>query len=352
MPDWMFWILGFVFGPVPIAGIAIIGFYAYYRFRYIDVIIRIFEEKPLFIIPRGNPINGAEDVRILTPEGLELRGYYRKTPAAVRRGVILFGLEYGSSRWSSVSYSDRLSAIGYDVFTYEPRNQGDSDKDATYEPMPWSTDRDLADMRTAIKYLHYRPDADPAGVGIFGISKGGSLGLLIASEDRLVRCVATDGAFGTYTTVVPFLRKWVSIYLKRRNWIRKRIPDWFYGMLGLAAIKKVAKKRNIEFVSVEKAVRRMKQPLLMIHGGGDNYIKPEMAETLFSQAKRVTAKELWIVPGAKHNLALHVAREEYHAKLIAFFDRHLGGNVPQPAAAPMPRIPVDERPLVPVVAAR
>lgn len=324
MPDWMYFVLIFVFGPVPITALFVLACYLYYRRYYVHVITRIFQEKPLFVIPRGVPTSDAEDVHIPTAEGRTLRGCYLPTSQSQRKGVILFGLEFGSDRWSSQSYCDRLRADGYDVFTYEPRNQGDSYKDASYEPLQWVTDRDLADARAALEYLHSRPDADPHGVGLFGVSKGGSLGLLLAAEDRRVRCVATDGAFATYTTMVPFIRKWVSIYIKRREWLRKRIPDWFYGLLGNAALDEVRKQRGVEFVSVEKAVRKMRQPWLAIHGGGDTYIKPEMAETLVGLAKRSAAKELWMVDGAKHNMALHIAGDTYHDKLVEFFDRHLG----------------------------
>jgi uncharacterized protein len=345
VPDWMWLVLIFVFGPVPITACFILGCYVYYRIRYVHVIARIFEERPLFIIPRGESSSLAEDVRIPTHDGHALRGCYLKTPAEQRKGVILFGLEFGSDRWSCRSYCEQLLEHGYDIFAYEPRNQGESDKDANYEPLQWVTDRDLNDARAALKYLHYRPDADPHGVGIFGVSKGGSLGLLLAAEDRLVRCVVTDGAFSTYITMIPFIRKWVSIYIKRREWLRKRIPDWFYGLLGLAAISEVQKRRGVEFVSVERAVRKMRQPWLAIQGGADTYIKPEMTDTLFNEAKRVKSKELWTVDGAKHNLALHIAGDAYHAKVVAFFDQYLGlgamaGRVTERQPSPLVGAPV------------
>ena len=50
----------------------------------------------------------------------------------------------------------------------------------------------------------------------------------------------------------------------------------------------------------------IRQPLLMIHGGGDTYITPEMAEALYKQSSRGRAT-LWIVPGAKHNQAIQIA---------------------------------------------
>ena len=42
--------------------------------------------------------------------GLKIRGTYIRHYAGERRGVILFGLEFGSDRWSSQSYCERLVA--------------------------------------------------------------------------------------------------------------------------------------------------------------------------------------------------------------------------------------------------
>jgi uncharacterized protein len=333
VPEWMSYVAVFVFGPLPVFGLTVLGFYLYYRWKYIDWVVRVFEEKPFFIIPRGVPAEGAEDVRVPTPDGFTLRGCYLKTPAPFRRGVVLFGLEFGSNRWACRQYCDRLLDAGYDIFACELRNQGESEKDPAYEPLQWATDKDLTDARAALAYLHGRADADPAGVGIFGISKGGSLGLVLAAEDRRVRCVATDGAFATYTTVVPFMRKFVQIIIKRRDRIRRNIPDWFYGLIGSAAMSRSERRRGVKFVEVEKSVRKLRRPLLMIQGGADTYITPAITETLFADAKKTKDKGLWVVPGAKHNQALNVAGDEYHAKLLAFFDAHLGSLNPAPAPA-------------------
>ena len=76
------------------------------------------------------------------------------------------------------------------------------------------------------------------------------------------------------------------------------------------------------YPSVEKAAAKLRQPLLMIHGEGDTYIKMEMAKALFDRVRG--PKELWPVAKAKHNQALHAAGDEYHRRLVAFFDAHLG----------------------------
>src|SRR5262249_24408197 len=156
-----------------------------------------------------------------------------------RRGVLLFGLEFGSNRWACRQYCQSLVDSGYDVFAVEPRNQGESDRDPNYEPLQWVTDRDVADMKAAAAYLRSPPDADPRGIGIFGISKGGSTGVIVASSDSWVKCVATDGMYGTHTTMVPYMQRWIQIYSQKR-FIQKALPGWFYGMIGVAGVKKVA----------------------------------------------------------------------------------------------------------------
>ncbi len=316
-----FWFILSVLAVPPIAfGLALAMIYLYIHVKYMCHLLRIFQEKPLFIVPRGERLGGAEDVILPADDGLKLRGCYLKTTAPARKGVILFGLEFSSNRWSCRPYCEKLVEAGYDVFAVELRSQGDSDKDPNYEPLQWVTDRDVLDTRAALKYLLSRPDADPRGIGVFGISKGGSTGLIAATQEKAIRCLVTDGAYGTHTTMVPYLKRWIGIYSDRKM-IQRALPTWFYGIIGMVGAKKVARNRGVTYPSVEKAVRRLSRPLFMIHGEGDTYIKPEMARALFNRARG--PKELWIVPKAKHNQALTTAGDEYHTRVIAFFDKHL-----------------------------
>jgi len=327
----IFWLYVALLIAVPsiIVGLALAVLYLYIRWKYMGFLTRIFQEKPLFVVPRGEPDPRAEEITIPAADGLALRGCYFRTTALHRRGVILFGLEFGSNRWACRNYCEQLIEAGYDVFAVEPRNQGESDRDANYEPLQWVTDRDVADLRAAVAYLRTREDADPRGIGLFGISKGGGTGLLVAANDPWVRCVVTDGMYGTHTTMVPYMRRWIEIYSDRKL-IQRALPTWFYGLIGTVGAKRVARNRGVNYPSIEKAAGKLHRPLLMIHGEGDTYIKPEMAQALFDRASG--EKKLWLVPKAKHNQALHIAGEEYHRQVLEFFDRYLG-EVPEPAVS-------------------
>jgi pimeloyl-ACP methyl ester carboxylesterase len=304
----------------------------YLRTRYLDVVVRIFQEKPLFIIPRGQPVEDGEPVRIPTEGGLTLSGLYLRALTPKRRGVILFGLEFGSNRWSAGPYCAFLRQAGFDVFTFEPRCQGESDAQPGYEPLQWVTSFEVRDFQAALAYLKQRPDADPRGVGLFGISKGGSAGLIAASRDGYVRCFVTDGIFATHTTMVPYMRKWIAIYSKSYR-LQKLLPHFVYGLIARDALGRIQRERGCRFPHLEGAMGRLgRRPLLMIHGGADNYIKPEMAQALFERARG--PKELWMVEGAKHNQAFHLANGEYRRRVLAFFEAHLGGADAEAAGTP------------------
>ncbi|MBY0460145.1 MAG: alpha/beta fold hydrolase [Gemmataceae bacterium] len=320
MVFWLWVLISILAVPPVAAGLVLAVVYLYVRWKYMGFLTRIFQEKPLFVVPRGEPDPAAEQVTIPAADGLALRGCYLRTTADRRKGVILFGLEFGSNRWACRQYCQNLLDAGYDVFAMEPRNQGESARDPNYEPLQWVTDRDVSDLRAAVAYLRSRPDAAADGIGLFGISKGGSTGLIVASADPWIRCVVTDGMYGTHTTVVPYMQRWIQIYSGNRR-IQKALPNWFYGFVGTAGVRRVARNRGVTYPSVEKAAAKLNRPLLMIHGEGDTYIKPEMAQALFARA--TGEKRLWMVPKAKHNQALHVAPDEYARAVREFFDRHL-----------------------------
>lgn len=302
-----------------------LGLHLHVVINYFPIITRIFQEKPLFLLPFGKPVEGAEDVVLTTSDGLALQGCYLRTPQP-RKGVLLFGLEFGSNKWACVPYCEFLRESGYDIFTFEMRGQGKSPAQPGYEPLQWVTDYELIDFQTALEYLKSRPDKDPKGIGLFGLSKGGSAGLMVAAHDDFVRCFVVDGVFGTLNTMVPYMAQWVYIYSELK-WLARWLPLWYLAIAGKQAIRQVERTRNCRYPSLEKCMPRLApRPLLMIHGGADNYIKPDMARSLFAMARE--PKEFWLVDKAKHNQAFHLVPDEYKRRVQAFFDQHLAGVPP------------------------
>ena len=128
---------------------------------------------------------------------MTLAGTYLKARTTRRAGVLVFCHEYLSNRWSVLPYLDALRDHGFDLLTFDFRNHGESDKDPRYNPLQWVTQHEIHDLQAAIAYLRTRPDADPAGFGLFGVSRGGGTAICAAARDRGAWGVITDGAFPT-----------------------------------------------------------------------------------------------------------------------------------------------------------
>jgi pimeloyl-ACP methyl ester carboxylesterase len=319
----MFWLGVALLLTAPLVVLLLVAFLMYRLWvKYIPFVYRVFQEKPLFIVPRGRPAPDAESLRIPTAGGQALQACYLKSKGR-RRGVILFGLEFGSHCWASHSYCARLLDAGYDVLAFEPRSQGESDAIPGYEPLQWVTEHEAEDTRAAIAYLKSRPDADPFGIGFFGISKGAGAGLIAGADDPYVLCFVTDGVFATQTTVVPYMLRFFRVH--NTVFPRELLEDWFLKLLCRFCLWRLGRERGCRFSALEPVMARLSpRPLLMIHGENDGYIKAEMARSLFSRARE--PKELWMVEGAGHNQALHVAGDEYTSRVVAFFDKNLGGQ--------------------------
>lgn len=288
--------------------------------RYAPIVGRIFEDSPLFLPLRVPPLqNDGETVTFSTKDGLKLAGTYLTARTKSRLGVLVFCHEYLSDRWSYRPYTDYLRDLGFDIFTFDFRNHGQSEKDSQYKPLQWVTDHEKADLQGALAYLRSRPDRDPAGFGLFGISRGGGTALVTAASDPSVWGVITDGAFPTRGTMLAYILRWAEIYVgSPRLW--KRMPLWVFAYVGWTGRMKSQRNLRCHFPDVERAVARLApRPWLMIHGGKDAYIGPEIARLLFAEARE--PKEMWIVPGAKHNRCREVQPEAYAERITAFLGR-------------------------------
>lgn len=318
-----------------VAGLA---FLVYVVVRYERYIARIFDEPPMFLPVRVAPEPGSEEVRFRAEDGVELAGTYWSHRAAGRSGVIVFCHELLSDRWSALAYADFLRDLGFDLFAFDFRNHGDSAAEAGYQARPWVTDRELRDLRGALAYLKTRPDADSAGVGLFGVSRGGSAALCVASNDPTVWAVATDGAFPTSGTMLSYILRWAEIYAGDRPYYRF-MPVWVFGYLAWTSRRLTERRWRCSFPRVERAVARLApRPWLMIHGEKDTYISTGIARALFARARE--PKELWIVPGAKHNRCRELDPSSYRARLSTFFSR----SSPRRTSTPPPADAADPKP--------
>ena len=316
-----------------LVGLVAMGiFLLYTAIKYAPIIGRIFEEKPLFLPLRLSPLDDGEDVRFLTEDGFTLAGTYHRATTRNRIGVLVFCHEYLSDRWSFAAYAGPLRSLGFDVFSFDFRNHGQSDSDPTYRPLQWVTDHEVRDVQGALSYLRTRNDRDPAGFALFGISRGGGTALVATAQANDVWGVITDGAFPTSGTMISYIRRWSDIYLQNR-FLRKWMPKVLFRYAAWTGRVRSERRLNCRFPSVERAVAKISpRPWLMIHGEKDAYIGTDIARTLFDRASE--PKDFWIVPKAKHNRCRELEPQAYAERVASFFRKY----------APRRELPVLESP--------
>jgi alpha-beta hydrolase superfamily lysophospholipase len=300
--------------------VGLLAFLVYVWIRYAPIIGRVFEETPVFAPLRVPSEPGGQEVRFPTADGRDLAGTYFPALTGRRVGVVVFCPEYLGDRWSALPYADGLREAGFDLFTFDFRNHGDSQNDPQYQPLQWVSDLELVDLRAALDYLRSRPDRDPAGVGLFGVSRGGGTALLASADDPTIWAVATDGAFPTRGTMLSYILRWAEIYVGSKT-VWRRMPNWMFAFVGWAGRVDTQRRLGRRYPSLERAVVRLApRPWLMIHGEKDAYIGPEIALELFARAG--PPKEAWIVPGAKHNRCREADPTCYRERLAEFFQQY------------------------------
>jgi pimeloyl-ACP methyl ester carboxylesterase len=300
--------------------VPLVVFLTFLMIRYGPVITRIFEERPMFLPLRVRPGDQGEPVIFRTTDGLSLSGTYLRRRTADRVGVLVFCHEYLSDRWSYHPYVAHLRNLGFDLFTFDFRNHGQSESHPDYAPLQWATDYEVLDLRAALAYVRSRPDHDSAGFGLFGVSRGGSTALVVGAASADVWGVITDGAFPTRGTMTTYILRWAEIYVKSTLFLAV-VPRWIYSVLGSMCLLWSQRRLKCRFPDIETAAFRLTpRPWLMIHGERDTYIGPAIAKSLFEHAR--SPKEIWIVPEAKHNRCRDCQPEAYTKRLADFLHRY------------------------------
>lgn len=290
---------------------------------YVPLVARGTERMPWLVAESQPAIDLGEACEMQTRDGLTLRGTYIPTSAARRMGVVIGLHELTGNRWSMWPYASDLHRRGFDVMLFDFRNHGQSDATSGYEPLPWVTRYELFDVEAVLEYVTSREDADPRGVGMIGVSRGGAIALCAAARDRRVRAIVTDGAFTTYDMQVHYVRRYMSIVTLHSRYLLK-LPNWLLGTLGTISQWVVGRRQGVRFVPVESLAKRVRQPVLMIHGNDDPFVPVAVGESL-RECLSCRSKS-WIVPEARHNASLTTAPVEYRRRLARFFLKHLASG--------------------------
>jgi pimeloyl-ACP methyl ester carboxylesterase len=288
-----------------------------YHLAAIKVAVPIFEHQPPFAVESFPPDSRVERITFPTSHGLMLQGSLFRQESQPPRGLIIFCPELGANRWSASAYCEGLLDSGFDVFSFDFRNQGDSDPMPGYEPIHWLTEFEVDDVLAAIAYIQSRVGLKDVSLGVMGVSRGGAAALVTAARSPIVRCVASDGAFSAHGMLLHYAHRWGRLYFP--EWFLRLLPEWHLSMT-VSIVRWVSQvRRGCLYANLERVLPLLQnKPVLMVSGERDTYVIPEITRRLYHRTGHLT-ESVWIVDGAKHNLARQVNPVEYNRRMVEFF---------------------------------
>lgn len=193
----------------------------------------------------------------------------------------------------------------YNLLLFDFRAHGESEGRMT--SFGW---REQGDLEGALAFLGKQPEIPPRPYGVFGISMGGAVALMVSAKDERIGAVVVDSvhanleeSLGHHIRLlyrlpeIPFLFFISSAY---RTWF----GVWPRHMSPLHTIRHTSPR-----------------PVMLIAGDNDPRIPVKQTRRLFEAASK--PKELWLVQGAGHLEALSREPETYRSRLTVFFDSNL-----------------------------
>ena len=297
------------------------------RVTAVLAILPILERSPPFAVDTIAPSPTAEPVTFASSDGVTLRGSLHLPTNGPPRALVIFCPEFGGDHWSAGWYCRALMGAGFAVFSFDFRNQGESDRLPGYQPIHWLTEYEVRDARAAVDYARQRPDLHQLPIGLFGMSRGGSAAVVVAAQSPEVRCVACEGVFSISTMSLHYTLRWSSLYFPK--WFMRILPIW-HVRTSLLLTRWVSEiRRHCRYVALEDWLGRLgNRSAMMIVDGRDTYVLPEISEALFEKFPQATSRR-WLVKTAKHNLAREVDPEEFDRRVVDFFSQ----LAPRPAAS-------------------
>jgi dipeptidyl aminopeptidase/acylaminoacyl peptidase len=244
-----------------------------------------------------------EHLLIRTRDGLKLDAWFvpRRQQA---RGTILYLHGVGDCKIDGVALARLLFNHGFNVLLYDSRRHGESE--GSYCTYGYYEKHDVS---TVIDMLTARRDVHRGKVGIFGTSMGAAVAIQAAAIDPRICAVVAEASFTDLRTI--------SVDYQRRI---VKLPWHFLRNVAMSRSQEIANFKARDVSPIED-VRKLKTPLLFIHGTEDKFIKVEYSKLLFEAAAE--PKELLLIEGANHNDLWQVGGMVYERKVVDFFERHL-----------------------------
>jgi uncharacterized protein len=226
-----------------------------------------------------------------------------------RPGVVFFHGFTGDrmeSHWIFIKCARALAREGIASLRFDFYGSGESEGsfcEATLQS-------EIADARTAARFMQRQKGIDPARLGLCGLSLGGCVAACVAGAANAKALVLWSAV--AHPAILQQLSK------KLGNPSSTHPGDFEYDARRISArfLKDAAK------VDPLRAIRRFRKPTRIIHPGKDETVPLSHAAD-FLQASGATIKQKVIIPGADHTFTSIAWEAAVIGLTVEWFRRHL-----------------------------
>lgn len=231
-------------------------------------------ERMIFLPPAPSYTAGPDILRLPTEGGSPIAALH--LPASGARYTVLYSHGNAEDLGYLRAWLEEFPKHGFAVLAYDYEGYGGSEG----TPSEAATYRDI---RAAYRYLTTEAGVPPERILLLGRSVGGGPAVDLAAECPVGGLILQSSFVSAFRVVT-------------------RVPVFFGDKFRNAA-----------------KLRRVRAPVLVIHGQADDIIPPWHGKKLFAAAPE--PKMAWWVPGAGHNDLEDVAGPAYWETLRSFADR-------------------------------
>ena len=242
-----------------------------------------------------------QDVYLTSRDGLRLHAYL--LPQGDYRNFVVICHGYRAHAASTAHYARHFYEAGASLLLIDARAHGESEGRSI--GMGWPERLDVVDWIAELNRRYNHP-----GIALFGVSMGGATVLNAAGEalPENVKCVVSDCAYVSLKD--EFLHQLRSFY---------HLPGAFL-YLSDPVCRLLALYSPLRDGDGCAQLERCKRPVLLIHGGADDFVPPEMLDRAWNAIPG--PKERLIVPGAGHAESAIAAPQLYWETVDAFWKKY------------------------------
>ena len=289
---------------IVLAVVAVLAALAVWGSSYIakKVLHPVAKRKPLDVWPDQYKLP-YENIYFKTADGVQIKGWFLPNASSEKTIILMHG--WGMNRGDIFKNTCFLYDLGYNLMYFDFRALGESGGSVSSIGY-----LEVKDLQAAIKFLKDTRPYACAKIGLYGLSMGGMVAICEAAQNKKIACVAAEASYYSFRKVVS---RWA--------WVHHKIPHFPLMTLVLHYIHKHLVENPETFSPKFNVPKIAPRPIFIIHGRYDNLVPAAQAKLLYKNAGE--PKEIWLVPGAKHNKCAEVGGFEYKQKLGDFFRKYL-----------------------------